>query len=65
MISDNVLRDAVMKELEDDPDVAAKHIWVTAIDGAITLAGHVMTIHEKHVAVRAAERSRECVPSGT
>ena len=45
-----------MKELEDDPEVAAKHIWVTAIDGAVTLAGHVMTIHEKHVAVRAAER---------
>jgi osmotically-inducible protein OsmY len=56
MISDKILRDAVMKELEDDPEVAAKHIWVTAIDGAIVLGGHVMTIHEKHVAVRAAER---------
>jgi osmotically-inducible protein OsmY len=56
MISDKILRDAVMKELEDDPEVAAKHISVTAIDGAITLAGHVTTIHEKHVAVRAAER---------
>lgn len=55
-VSDTILRDAVLKELEDDPEVAAKHIWVTAIDGAITLAGHVMTIHEKHVAVRAAER---------
>ncbi|MDQ3873959.1 MAG: BON domain-containing protein [Actinomycetota bacterium] len=29
---------------------------MTAIDGAITLGGHVRTIHEKHVAVRAAER---------
>ena len=56
MINDRILRDAVMKELEEDPEVAAKHIWVTAIDGAITLAGHVMTIHEKHTAVRAAER---------
>jgi osmotically-inducible protein OsmY len=56
MVSDKILRDAVMKELEDDPEVVAKHIWVSAIDGAITLAGHVMTIHEKHVAVRAAER---------
>lgn len=37
MISDKVLRDAVMKELEDDSEVAAKHIWVTAVDGAITL----------------------------
>jgi len=56
MISDTILRDAVMKELDADPDVAAKHISVTAIDGAVTLAGHVMTIHERHVAVRAAER---------
>jgi hypothetical protein len=56
VVSDTILRDAVIKELEDDPEVIAKHIWVTAIDGAVTLAGHVMTIHEKHVAVRAAER---------
>ena len=56
MISDRILRDAVMKELDADPEVAAKHISVTAIDGAVTLAGHVMTIHERHVAVRAAER---------
>jgi osmotically-inducible protein OsmY len=56
VVSDKTLRDAVIKELEDDPEVIAKHVWVTAIDGAVTLAGHVMTIHEKHVAVRAAER---------
>jgi osmotically-inducible protein OsmY len=56
MVSDTILRDAVVKELERDPEVVAKHISVTAIDGAITLGGHVMTIHEKHVAVRAAER---------
>ena len=55
-ISDKILRDAVVKELEDDPEVFAKYISVTAIDGAITLGGHVMLIHEKHVAVRAAER---------
>jgi osmotically-inducible protein OsmY len=55
-ISDKILRDAVVKELERDPEVAAEHISVTAIDGAITLGGHVMMIHEKHVAVRAAER---------
>jgi osmotically-inducible protein OsmY len=56
IISAKILRDAVVKELERDPEVAAKHISVIAIDGAITLGGHVMTIHEKHVAVRAAER---------
>jgi osmotically-inducible protein OsmY len=56
IVSDTILRDAVVKELGSDPDVVAKHISVTAIDGAVTLGGHVMTIHEKHVAVRAAER---------
>ena len=56
MISDETLRNAVVKELESDPDVAAKHISVAAIDGAITLRGHVTTYHEKHEAVRAAER---------
>jgi osmotically-inducible protein OsmY len=55
-VSDKFLREAVVKELESDPEVVATHISVTAIDGAITLGGHVMTIHEKHVAVRAAER---------
>ena len=58
IVSDKNLRDAVVKELDADPEVAAKHISVTAIDGAIMLGGHVMTIHEKHVAVRAAERVR-------
>lgn len=56
VISDAILREAVLKELESDPEIVAKHISVTAIDGAITLRGHVMTNHEKHVAVRAAER---------
>jgi len=56
MISDKILRDAVVTELERDPEVVAKHVSVTAVDGAITLGGHVMSIHEKHVAVRAAER---------
>lgn len=56
MISDKILRDAVVNELEADPEVLAKHISVTAIDGAITLGGHVMRDHDKHAAVRAAER---------
>jgi len=56
ILNDKLLREAVVKELELDPDVVAKHISVTAVDGAVTLAGHVMRDHEKHVAVRAAER---------
>ncbi|HYY63725.1 MAG TPA: BON domain-containing protein [Gaiellaceae bacterium] len=55
-VSDKNLRDAVLNELASDPEVIATHISVTAIDGAITLRGHVMSIHERHVAVRAAER---------
>jgi osmotically-inducible protein OsmY len=56
ILSDETLRDAVVKELECDREVFAEHISVTAVGGAITLGGHVTTIHEKHVAVRAAER---------
>ena len=56
IVNDKQLRDAVVNELESDPEVAAKHISVTAVGGAITLAGHVLTIHQKHEAVRAAER---------
>jgi osmotically-inducible protein OsmY len=57
LLSDQALRDAVIKELSDDPEVViAKHISVTALDGAVTLGGHVETYHEKHEAVRAAER---------
>jgi hypothetical protein len=29
-VSDKILRDAVLKELEDEPEVIAKHISVTA-----------------------------------
>ncbi len=56
MISDKILRDAAVKELECDAEAAAEHISVTALDGAIALGSHVMTIHEKDAAVRAAER---------
>ena len=43
IVSDKILRDAVVAELDSDPEVIAKHISVTAIDGAVTLGGHVMT----------------------
>ncbi|MFZ1880211.1 MAG: BON domain-containing protein [Gaiellaceae bacterium] len=56
IVSDTILRETVVNELAADPEVVAKHISVNALDGAITLGGHVMTVHEKHVAVRAAER---------
>ncbi len=55
-MSEKSLREAVVRELSSDPEVYAKYVSVTAIDGAIALGGHVMTIHETQVAVRAAER---------
>lgn len=57
MISDERLREAVVSEIESDPEIAEKrHISVTALNGAVTLRGHVSSYHEKHEAVRAAER---------
>ena len=56
VINDDVLRDSVRRELDSDPELVATHISVDAVDGAVTLRGHVLTLHEKHVAVRAAER---------
>jgi osmotically-inducible protein OsmY len=56
LLSDAHLRDAIVKAFEDDPGVLPKHLTVTTIDGAVTLGGHVETYHEKHEAVRAAER---------
>ena len=42
-ISDTELRDAVVKELESDREILVpKHISVTAVDGAVTLGGHVI-----------------------
>lgn len=56
VVGDDLVRDAVVQELEADPEVGAEHIAVSAVDGAITLGGHVTGNHEKHEAVRAAER---------
>jgi osmotically-inducible protein OsmY len=56
IVRDEWLRDAVVDELARDPEVDAKHISVTALEGAVVLGGHVGSNHEKHVAVRAAER---------
>jgi osmotically-inducible protein OsmY len=56
LLSNKLIRDAVLEELESDPEVSGKHISVTVNDGAVTLAGHVVAIHQKHAAVRAAER---------
>jgi osmotically-inducible protein OsmY len=56
LLNDRLIREAVLEELESDPELSAKHISVTVNNGAVTLAGHVVAIHQKHAAVRAAER---------
>jgi osmotically-inducible protein OsmY len=55
-MSDNVLVDAVRAELERDPEVNARHVGVSAVDGAVVLTGYVPLDREKVAAVRAAER---------
>ena len=53
---DKTIEDAVMLELEWDPEVGAAHIAVSAKDGAVVLTGHVSSYVERLTAVRAAER---------
>jgi osmotically-inducible protein OsmY len=55
-VTDKVLKDDVMRELEWDPKIDASHIGVIANDGAVTLTGHVRSYTEKMLAVKAAER---------
>lgn len=55
-MDDKELQEAVMEELEWDPEFDSAHIGVAASDGAVTLSGHVESYAEKTAAVRAAER---------
>ncbi len=54
--TDKTIEDAVMRELEWDPEVSAAHIAVSAKDGAVVLTGRVSSYAERVAAVRAAER---------
>jgi osmotically-inducible protein OsmY len=55
-MDDKALQDAVIEELEWDPEINSAHIGVAAKDGAVTLSGHVSNYAEKWAAVKAAER---------
>ena len=55
-MDDKALQDAVIEELEWDPELDSAHIGVAAKDGAVTLSGHVSNYAEKWAAVKAAER---------
>lgn len=56
MKTDEQLKKDVEAELEWDPAVDAAHVSVAVKDGMVTLAGHLDTFMEKHVAERAVLR---------
>jgi osmotically-inducible protein OsmY len=56
MKTDLQLQKDVMDELAFTPSINATHIGVTAVDGVVTLTGHVESFAEKWDAERAAQR---------
>jgi len=52
------MKDAVMRQLEWDPEVDSTAVGVTAKDGAVTLTGYIGTYKGKLAAERAAKRVR-------
>lgn len=55
-MSDNILRQNIIDELEFEPAVDAAHIGVAVEDGVVTLSGHVGSYAEKLAAEKAAKR---------
>jgi osmotically-inducible protein OsmY len=53
--TDKQLRDAVLQQLEWNPEIVSKHISASAEDGAVTLTGFVHTYFEKFAAEKAAK----------
>lgn len=53
--ADKQLRDAVMRQLDWDPEIESKDISVSAADGAITLTGFVHTYADKIAAEKVAK----------
>jgi len=51
--SDNLLRDAVIRQLEWDPQVISKDISVTVSDNVVTLTGFTHSYSEKYAAEKA------------
>jgi osmotically-inducible protein OsmY len=56
MSSDEILRQAVIEELEQEPSVTTAHIGVAIHSGLVTLSGHVRSYPEKQAAEQAALR---------
>jgi osmotically-inducible protein OsmY len=56
MKTDSQLKNDVEAELDWDPAINAAAIGVSAIEGVVTLTGHIDTFAEKFAAERAARR---------
>ncbi len=56
MSQDSNLQQAVTAELGWEPSITASHIGVTAVNGVVTLSGHVDSFVQKHAAEDAARR---------
>ena len=54
--ADRLLRDAVMRQLEWDPEIVSQDISASAKDGTVTLTGFVHTYAEKVAADKATKR---------
>jgi VCBS repeat-containing protein len=57
--TDISMKDAVMRQLEWDPEVDSSAVGVTAKNGAVTLTGYIGTYMGKLAAERAAKRVRD------
>lgn len=57
-MTDAMLRQRVIDEIEFEPRVEGQHIAVMAERGVVTLTGHVASIAERMYAVEAARRVR-------
>jgi len=56
MNNDSMLQQDVLAELQWEPSITAGHIGVTAVNGVVTLTGHVHSFAQKHAAETAAGR---------
>lgn len=56
MVTDTIVRDDVLAELDFEPRLNASGVTVTVEDGIVTLGGHVATYLEKLAAEEAAKR---------
>jgi osmotically-inducible protein OsmY len=55
-MSDKLLRQEIIDELDFDPAIQSAHIGVAVEDGVVTLTGHVSSYAEKIAAERAVQR---------